>query len=83
MTNENANTPEGAKEELNAARCSHKIMETLESARDGFNQAHMSFAEKKDLVGVRCMRAHHESLNRLIVEMGNESVTLPDLEFLI
>ena len=69
--------------ELNDARCSRKIIETLESARDGFNQAHMSSAERKDRVGMMCMRAHHESLNRLIVEMGNESVTLPDLESLI
>jgi len=56
-----------------------KILEALETARQGFNSICLRFIgsdQLQDKVVLMSMTAHHHQLNCVIVELGGESVVL-------
>lgn len=52
-----------------------KIIETLEIARQGYDSMIRIALKNDDILTAKSCKAHHDRLNRMIVELGGENVS--------
>lgn len=59
-----------------------KILETLETARQGYASLILKAHQIDDIIMERGCQAHHGMLNRQIIDLGGESVDAPLLNII-
>lgn len=58
-----------------------KIIQQLEISRQGFNSSILIALKHNDIIFATSLDAHHNMLNKMIVDLGGENVDKTPLDF--